>query len=171
MISSEKILEQMENDDDLIENINESTIKYRVKAKSNLNIDDLKSDILNRDNNMLPYIKAKRKRVMVVTPFIREDMSKRAKIERYVNYCVLDSLNQNEAPISSQSMYLNLSGYSGTNLERDVSFIVQLNWLAKSELVVFYVDYGISKAMESMMNYCITKNIRTEIRSIGEIAG
>lgn len=169
MISSQKILEQMENDESLIENINESTIKYRVKGKSNLNIDDLKSDILNRDNNMLPYIKAKRKRVMVVTPFLREDMTKRQKLERYVNYCVLDSLNQNEAPISSQSMYLNLSGYSGTNLERDVSFIVQLNWLSKAELVAFYVDHGISKAMESMMNYCITKNIRTEIRSIGEL--
>lgn len=172
-ISSKALIEIVNKDAGeggmLLEDLNEATIKYRVKQKSNLSVDDLKSDILNRDNNMLPYIKAKRKRVIVVTPFIREDMAKRHKIERYTNYAMVDSLNQNEAPISNQSMYLNLSGYSGTNLERDVSFIVQLNWMPKAEIVAFYVDYGITPAMESLMNYCIRKNIKTEIRSIGEI--
>ena len=85
-ISSKALIESVNKDAGeggmLLEDLNEATIKYRVKQKSNLSVDDLKSDILNRDNNMLPYIKAKRKRVIVVTPFIREDMAKRHKIEQ-----------------------------------------------------------------------------------------
>lgn len=171
---SAKILNEKLSNDDVIkeeveENLDEATIAYRTTRKAKLSVDDLKSDILSRDNNMLPYIKSRRKRVIIVTPFLIEKLNMRHKLERYVNMAMIDSLQQNEAPIASQSMYVNLSGYSGTNIERDVSFIVQLNWALKAELVAFYVDYEMTPAMESMLNYCLRKNIKTEIRSIGVI--
>ena len=65
-------------------------------------------------------------------------------------------------------MYLNLSGTSGTNLERDASFVTQLNWMLKADIVAFYIDYGITPAMESMLNFCLRKNINNELRMIGE---
>lgn len=168
-ILNKLIKESNEYEDDLREDLNEATIAYRVKKKSTLTVDDLKSDILSRDNNMIPYIKARRKRVIVVTPFISEKMNIRAKLERYSAYAMMDSINQNEAPIASQSMYVNLTGYTGTNIERDVSYMIQFNWMLKAEIVAFYVDYEITPAMESMLNYCIRKNIKTEIRSIGVV--
>lgn len=164
LIDDEKLYEE-----NLTEDLNEATIAYRTKKKSTLTVDDLKSDILSRDNNMIPYIKARRKRVIVVTPFISEKMNLRNKLERYSAYAMMDSINQNEAPIASQSMYVNLTGYSGTNIERDVSYMIQFNWMLKAEIVAFYVDYEITPAMESMLNYCIRKNIKTEIRSIGVV--
>lgn len=165
-ISSEKINELLDGKTD--NTLNEATTKFNAKAKSNLDIDDLKSDILSRDDNMLPYIKANRKRVIVVTPFLIEKIDQRQKLERYAKAATQDSFKNNEAPISAQSMYLGLTGFSGTNLERDASFVTQLNWMLKADLVVFYVDYGITPAMESMINFCLRKNIRTEIRMIGE---
>lgn len=161
MISSDKILGENNN-------LEESFIQANAKAKANISLDDLKSDILSRDENMIPYIKANRKRVIVVTPFLIEKQDQKYKLERYAKAATKDSFKNNEAPISSQSMYLGLSGTTGTNLERDASFVTQLNWMLKAELVVFYVDYGITPAMESMINFCLRKNIRTEIRMIGE---
>ena len=165
MISSQKINEMYDQPG---EELSESRIGFRTEVKATIDVDDLKSDILSRDNNMIPYIKAKRKRVIVVTPFLNEKIDVKAKLDRYAKLCTIDSLNNSEAPLSSQAMYLNLSGYTGTNIERDASFITQLNWMLKAELVAFYIDYGITPAMESMMNYCTKKNINFEIRMIGE---
>lgn len=148
--------------------LEEATIKVNSKAKANINLDSLKSDILGRDDNMMPYIKANRKRVIVVTPFLIEKIESKHKLERYVKAATQDSFKNNEAPISAQSMYLGLSGMSGTNLERDASFVTQLNWMLKADLVAFYIDYGITPAMESMINFCIRKHINNEIRMIGE---
>ena len=163
-ISSEKINKFLDESEEL----SEATIKANSKAKSSISLDDLKSDILSRDQNMLPYIKASRKRVIVVTPFLIEKMDSKHKLERYAKAATQDSFKNNEAPISSQSMYFGLSGTSGTNLERDASFVTQLNWMLKCDLVAFYIDYGITPAMESMLNFCIRKNIKNEIRKIGE---
>lgn len=165
-ISSEKVIQILDGDTD--NNLNEAVIQANSKAKANISLDDLKSDILSRDDNMLPYIKANRKRVIVVTPFLIEKLELKHKLERYAKAATQDSFKNNEAPISAQSMYLGLSGTSGTNLERDASFVTQLNWMLKADLVVFYIDYGITPAMESMLNFCLRKNIRNEIRMIGE---
>lgn len=165
-ISSEKIIQLLDDGND--NNLNEATIKANAKAKANISLDDLKSDILARDENMMPYIKASRKRVIVVTPFLIEKVDQKHKLERYAKAATQDSFKNNEAPISSQSMYLNLSGTGGTNLERDASFVTQLNWMLKADIVAFYIDYGITPAMESMLNFCLRKNINNEIRMIGE---
>lgn len=165
-ISSEKILKIL--DDANCNNLNEATIKTNMKVRQSISLDDLKSDILTRDENMLPYIKANRKRVIVITPFLIEKTELKHKLERYAKAATQDSFKNNEAPISSQSMYLNLSGTTGTNLERDASFVTQLNWLLKADIVAFYVDYGITPAMESMLNFCMRKKINSEIRMIGE---
>lgn len=165
MISSKKIIEILDGKDD---NLSEATISANGKAKSNISLADLKSDILARDENMMPYIKAQRKRVIVVTPFLIEKIDQKQKLERYAKAATQNSFKQNEAPISSQSMYLGLSGTTGTNLERDASFVTQMNWMLKADLVAFYIDYGITPAMESMLNFCLRKNIKSEIRKIGE---
>ena len=165
-ISSEKIIQLLDDVND--NNLNEAIIKANSKVKANISLDDLKSDILARDENMMPYIKASRKRVIVVTPFLIEKVEQKHKLERYAKAATQDSFKNNEAPISSQSMYLNLSGTSGTNLERDASFVTQLNWMLKADIVAFYIDYGITPAMESMLNFCLRKNINNELRMIGE---
>lgn len=165
-ISSEKILQLLDDGND--NNLNEATIRANAKAKANISLDDLKSDILARDENMMPYIKASRKRVIVVTPFLIEKVDQKHKLERYAKAATQDSFKNNEAPISSQLMYLNLSGTTGTNLERDASFVTQLNWMLKADIVAFYIDYGITPAMESMLNFCLRKNINNELRMIGE---
>lgn len=165
-ISSEKIIQLLDDVND--NNLNEAIIKANSKVKANISLDDLKSDILSRDENMMPYIKASRKRVIVVTPFLIEKVEQKHKLERYAKAATQDSFKNNEAPISSQSMYLNLSGTTGTNLERDASFVTQLNWMLKADIVAFYIDYGITPAMESMLNFCLRKNINNEIRMIGE---
>lgn len=171
-ISSDKLLDLIGNNktDENGENLNEATIKANAKAKANISLNDLKSDILSRDDNMMPFIKAHRKRVIVVTPFLAESLDKKQKYERYAMQATQNSFKNNEAPISSQSMYFGLSGTSGTNLERDASFVTQLNWLLKADLVAFYIDYGITPAMESMINFCLRKNIICELRKIGEYA-
>lgn len=165
-ISSNKIIEFLDGNKD--NTLKEATIKANSKVKANISLDDLKSDILDRDENMMPYIKANRKRVIVVTPFLIERIDNKGKMERYAKAATQDSFKNNEAPISAQSMYLGLSGTSGTNLERDASFVTQLNWMLKADLVAFYIDLGITPAMESMINFCLRKNINNEIRMIGD---
>ena len=169
--SKSDILEEYRfaTEDTIEEFITESRVKFRSEVKANIDIDDFKYDILSFDNNMMPFIKSKRKLVVVITPFLGDKIEARYKLERYAKYAVQDSFRNNEAPMSSQSMYLNLSGFSGTNVERDASFVTQLNWLLKADIVAFYIDYGVTKAMESMMNYCTRRNIKFEIRMIGDI--
>lgn len=165
-ISSKKMIEILDGITD--NTLDEATIRANAKAKSNISLADLKSDILHRDENMIPYIKANRKRVIVVTPFLIEKLEQKHKLERYAKAATQDSFKHNEAPISAQSMYFGLTGTTGTNLERDASFVTQMNWMLKADLVAFYIDYGITPAMESMINFCLRKQINNEIRMIGE---
>ena len=85
-ISAKILNEKLSNDDVIKEEVeeilDEATIAYRTARKAELSVDDLKSDILSRDNNMLPYIKSRRKRVIIVTPFLIEKLNMRHKLER-----------------------------------------------------------------------------------------
>lgn len=55
-------------------------------------------------------------------------------------------------------------------IERDLGLQAQLTWLKAADIVAFYVDFGITPAMEVVMNAAKLKNKRIEQRTIGSVA-
>lgn len=130
----------------------------------------VKSTFDDKDQrSALNVAKYQRKRVLVITPFMAEDLSKASLMKRYAERALKDSITRNEAPVMSHLFYYNVLN-SNDAIERDIGLHSQLAWIGKADLVVIYVDYGITAAMQVAINVAETKSRKIEYRSIGGVA-
>lgn len=116
----------------------------------------------------LRVIKQPRKSVIVVTPFVAEDPAKAAMMQRYSLRCFRDALGKTEAPLVTNAMFGDLNFRNP--IERDLGLQTQLAWMKAADLVAFYVDFGMTPAMEVVMNAAKLKQKRIEQRLIGAVA-
>lgn len=116
--------------------------------------------------DQLRVIRQPRRPVVVVSPFVPEELSKGPKLQRYAIRAVRDSINRNEAPLASHVMYYDLS--IRNPIERDIGLQLQLSWLKHAQAVVVYNDWGITPAMQVVLNAAAVRNKRIEFRTIGD---
>jgi len=108
--------------------------------------------------------KPNRIRTLIITPFIAEDPARADIMRRYDSRAIKHSLSKNEAPFPGNLLYAYLN--IRDPIERDVGLQCQLAWLKGCEVVAFYVDYGVTPAMEVIMNATALKFKRIERRVI-----
>ena len=90
------------------------------------------------------------KRVMIESPFASSD-SKMAKFYRkYLEGCILDSLERGEAPFASHGFYTQWLKDSDP-AEREAGIACGRAWAEAADVVAFYVDYGMSPGMLEML--------------------
>lgn len=119
-------------------------------------------------SNALRVTKIPRKAVLVVVPFVAEDPSRASMIDRYALRAFRHSILLNESPLVTNAMFGDLNFRNP--IERDLGLQSQLTWLKAADIVAFYVDFGITPAMEVVMNAAKLKNKRIEQRTIGAVA-
>lgn len=117
----------------------------------------------------LNVAKMTRKCTVVISPFMMEDPASGAKMMRYAARCAQDSTNRGEAPLMAHAFYYSVLNYMNS-IERDMGLHSQLSWIPRAELVVVYVDFGITAAMQVAINVAEVKNRKIEYRSIGATA-
>lgn len=117
----------------------------------------------------LNVAKMTRKRVVALSPFMMEDPANGRKMVRYGNRCAQDSLNRGEAPIMSHLFYYSSLSYNNP-IERDIGLHAQLTWIPEAQLVVVYMDMGVTPAMQVGINVAEVNNRKIEYRSIGGVA-
>lgn len=128
------------------------------------------SIIQGQSGEKLDIMAVARKPVVVISPFMVEDASKRDLFYRYAKRCAQDSMRRNEAPLVSHVFYYDMLGYSTVGLERDMGFNAQLSWIRKCDLVVVYSDYGMTQGMKAAVDYAKFKNKKIEFRVISATA-
>lgn len=118
----------------------------------------------------LTNIGAQRKLVIIESPYSSEDV---VKIQRHVNYaklCMLDSIHKGEAPLCGHLMYPQVLD-DRIPLDHDLGYASHLAWLAVSDLVAIYADYGISPGMQAAINTAKLKLVKVEYRLLGKVVG
>jgi len=113
--------------------------------------------------------KPNRKAAVILSPFMAEDPSQARRMERYAKRCLQDSVLKNEAPVANHYFYYEVLN-SNLSIERDIGLQSQLIWIKHADLVVVYIDMGITQAMELAINVAKIANKRLEYRSIGKVA-
>ena len=98
-----------------------------------------------------------------------EDPSLAAKMQRYATRAIKDSLSKNEAPLASYVFYSD--ALSPRNpIERDIGLQSQLTWMKGADIIAVYMDFGITPAMQAVINSAILRVKRIEYRTIGSVA-
>jgi len=116
--------------------------------------------------DVLNVAKSTRKRVMALSPFIMEDLTQASKMERYARRVVTDSTNKNEAVMLMSLFFYSNIAYTSP-IERDMALHSAISWVPGIELLAVYIDYGITPAMQVVINVAETKGKKIEYRSIG----
>lgn len=118
---------------------------------------------------VLRVIRQPKKAAVLITPFMAEDYSRAAAVKRYGDRCVKDSIGRGEAPIASHLFYYDVLNVRNP-IERDIGLLSQLTWIGKCDIVVVYVDFGITKAMEVAINTAQLRSRKIEFRTIGSVS-
>lgn len=131
---------------------------------------DIPSRILDKDpNEVLRVSMTPKKTVLVVTPFMSEDPSKANLLSRYAKRCTQESIKRGEAPICSHLFYYDVLNMN-VPIERDYGLHSMLSWIPNADLVCVYIDFGVSQAMQVMINTAQLKSRKIEYRMIGSTA-
>lgn len=128
------------------------------------------SVIQGQSAEKIDIMAVQRKTVVIISPFMAEDPSKKDRFYNYAKRCAKDSMNRNEAPLVSHVFYYDMLGSSSVALERDMGFNSQLAWIRKCDLVVVYSDFGITQGMKAAIDYAKFKNKKVELRTISATA-
>jgi hypothetical protein len=93
-------------------------------------------------------------------PFLKRNLD-------YARRCVKDSLLRGESPIASHLLYTQ-KGILDDDVfeERELGIKDRLAWASVADLHVFYIDFGLSKGMETALKYAMENNIAYELREI-----
>ena len=118
----------------------------------------------------LTTVKYQKKLVIGITPFVPEDPSNAAKMERYSKRASVDGAARGEAIMVANRAFLTTMTPNTSTINRDDAFIGLLSWIPKADLIAVYVDFGITPAMQVAINVAEAKNRKIEYRSIGEVA-
>lgn len=133
-------------------------------------VQEPQSIIQGQDANLATVLKTPRKSVIVLTPFMGEDPSKAKMFERYAQRAVKDSLNRNEAPLAAQLFFYQFFGSNLVQIERDMGLVSQISWVHKCDRVAVYSDFGITQAMNLVLDVARLKNKPVEFRAITSFA-
>lgn len=98
-----------------------------------------------------------------------EDYALAAKMTRYAVRATKDSMGKNESPLASHLFYSEVLN-ARNPIERDLGLQGQLTWLKGCDLIAVYLDFGITPAMQVVINHAIAKSRRIEYRTIGNVA-
>ena len=106
------------------------------------------------------------KKVIIESPYA-------GNIEQNIKYaraCLKDSLNRNEAPLTSHLLYTQ-DGVLDDSIEskRMNGINAGLAWLGVADLHVFYIDYGMSKGMEYARSFSMGSGVKVEYRKLVEL--
>lgn len=125
------------------------------------------SIVTGQDGNLVANVlKNPRWAALVLTPFMSEDPAKKDLLYRYAKRAVKDSLNRGEAPLASHIFYYEFFNNNLIQTERDMGFISQVSWIQNADLIVVYIDFGITQAMKAALDVAKLKNKRIEYRTI-----
>lgn len=101
------------------------------------------------------------KRVIVESPYSGD-------VERNVAYariCVLDCLGRGEAPIASHLLFPGILD-DDRPAERELGILAGQAWIGVADLVILYIDYGITPGMEQAMRRASKEGVTVEYRRI-----
>lgn len=103
------------------------------------------------------------KRVVVESPYAGDI----AENEAYAKKCVLDCLKRGEAPIASHLLLTQRGLLLDTDKEQRKQGIAAGHaWILVADLVVFYLDKGLSSGMEQAAKLAREHNVPCEARSL-----
>lgn len=122
-----------------------------------------------KPGDVLRVTRQQRRTALLVTPFMAEDPSKAARMVRYALRATRDSLNKGEAPLASHLFFSEVLNIRNP-IERDIGLQSQLNWMKACDVVVVYLDFGITPAMQVAINNAILRHRKIEYRTIGAVA-
>lgn len=122
-----------------------------------------------RPEDALRVTKSARMTALLVTPFMAEDPSNASKMNRYAVRATKDSLNKNEAPLASHLFFSEVLNVKNP-IERDIGLQSQLMWMRGAKVVVVYMDFGVTPAMQTVINAATQLSKRIEYRTIGATA-
>ncbi len=110
-------------------------------------------------------------RVLLESPYGNDDPAEvQANID-YARRCVRDSVLRGEAPIASHLLFTQ-PGVLDDKVpeERALGIEAGLAWLSAADLMVLYVDRGMSPGMNEAMKVAQRSGLDTELRSLDAIA-
>lgn len=113
--------------------------------------------------------KPNQKAAVILSPFMSEDPSRANAMARYAKRCIQDSILRHEAPVASHYFYYEVLN-SHLSIERDIGLQSQLVWIKHADLVVVYIDMGITQAMDLAINVAKLANKKIEFRKIGKVS-
>lgn len=107
------------------------------------------------------------KLVIVESPFRGNENYHQHEHERYARLALRDCLERNEAPLASHALYT-LPGVLDDNVpkERLLGMNAGWAWMPKADLVVAYIDLGISNGMALGIARAKELGIPTEERKL-----
>lgn len=117
--------------------------------------------------NALDIINSPRKCVLVLTPFMSEAPAAAARLTKYANLAVRNSIKRHEAPVSSNLFYYSSLNIH-TSIEKDVGLQSMLSWIPNCDILAVYSDYGITNAMELCIKMAKMKGAHVEYRNVGQ---
>lgn len=120
-------------------------------------------------DDVLRVTKQPRKAVLIVSPFMAEDYSQSAKMVRYALRATRDSINKAESPLATHLFYSDVLS-TRNPIERDLGLQAQLTWMKGCDIIAIYIDFGITPAMQVVINAAKLRNKRIEYRTIGSVA-
>ena len=108
------------------------------------------------------------KRVMIESPFAADDFVQEELHKKYLEACIFDSLERGEAPFASHGFYTQWLEDSEP-AERKKGMACGKAWAETSDIIAFYVDYGISPGMIEMLEWVFEAVQRTSLAPKPEI--
>lgn len=129
------------------------------------------TDIAKMQPNELVTNKVATKKLVVVeTPYASENVALLQRHIVYAKLCLSDSLKRGEAPLVSSLLYPQVLD-DRVKLDHDLAMLCSLSWIRGCDMVVVYIDYGITPGMQVAINTAKIKTVKIEYRSLGKVAG
>ena len=83
----------------------------------------------------------------------------------YLQRCIRDSIERNEAPFASHQMYTQALDDNKPE-EREAGIDAGYIWMRYARIVAFYIDYGMSKGMHDALDIAINTGKQVDFRTI-----
>lgn len=85
---------------------------------------------------------------------------------RYADACMLDALERGEAPFLGHLLYPRVLDDAASE-HRDAGIEAHVSWLLRADVVVAYVDFGITNGMKLAIERAHHERIAVEERRLG----
>jgi hypothetical protein len=109
------------------------------------------------------------KRVIIESPFsATSGLGSVAANVEYARKCCLDAVMRQENPFASHVFYTQFLDDENPQ-HRTIGIGLGFDWWAQADLVVFYVDNGMSNGMKDALAKCVMEDIPFEKRSLKSV--